>query len=700
MTPDKKVEKAPFVPPFVRFVASAIPMVFDDSMSYYECLAALTHYLQHDIVDVINNNATVTEEYIQLTKDLKEYVENYFANLDVQEEINNKLDQMAEDGTLQEIITAYIQANVAWTFDTVADMKSATNLVAGSYAQTLGFHSLNDGGGATYYISDSGTADEMSVIAVGDLYAYIVLPSVVTPEMFGAYGDGTTDDQSYINKALDSSKHIQFIGGKTYAIRGYEAGQAEGSTTGLLETTGLIVKSNTIVDLNYATIKILTNSRQNYHGFTVKNVSNVTIKNGNIIGDVDTHTGSTGQWGYGVALLHAENVELRNLTITKCWGDGINLNNSTGSAGSDNKNVYIVDCICDDNRRQGMSIESIDTIVVENSKFINTGKTEFTAPGSGVDIEPGNNYNKCEKITFDNCLFEGNYRSGLIMTGSYEMYYISVLNSKLINNMAGLEAVNDHGNIAINVGQYVRVENCTIGGNTPGNIYFRTTHSGTAKEHNYFDIKNNVIYNEHFLVRPINCNYVDFNIEGNTITASNNFNTYMIQFETNTGYTTDNKYDRFNCINNVFKCDKTNTVLSWIYCGYPDNSGINSAEIRGNEFYYATKQIQIGTPCTISENKFICNYTSVININGGGIEDSIFMITNNLFECCNVGNSSRGLIEDWPQIYYIYALNNTVLTDKAINGNDVPADPQVHADVMKMFVYDRTHSIAANNNIY
>lgn len=106
MTPDKKVEPAPLVPPFVRFVASAIPMVFDDSLSYYECLAALTKYLQ-DVVDVINNNGAVTEEYIALTKELKEYVENYFANLDVQEEINNKLDAMVADGTLTTLIGNY-----------------------------------------------------------------------------------------------------------------------------------------------------------------------------------------------------------------------------------------------------------------------------------------------------------------------------------------------------------------------------------------------------------------------------------------------------------------------------------------------------------------------------------------------------------------------------------------------------------------
>lgn len=127
MTPEKKVEPAPLVPPFVRFVASAIPMVFDDSLSYYECLAALTKYLQ-DVVDVINNNGAVTEEYIQLTNDLqsaftelKTYVDTYFDNLDVQTEINNKLDEMVEDGSLTAIITPIVGDQIDQLSQTVTD---------------------------------------------------------------------------------------------------------------------------------------------------------------------------------------------------------------------------------------------------------------------------------------------------------------------------------------------------------------------------------------------------------------------------------------------------------------------------------------------------------------------------------------------------------------------------------------------------
>lgn len=214
-----KIQKAPMVPPFVRFVCSAVPMVFDDSLSYYEALCALWKWLQDDVVNVINNNATVTEEYIELTKELKTFVEDYFDNLDVQEEINNKLDQMAEDGTLEEIMAHYLEAKVAWTFDTVAEMKASTNLVNGSYAQTLGYHSVNDGGAGIYKITNTGIANEMDVVAVGSLYAHLVTSTTLHPEMLGAYGDDTHDDSAALQRAFNLNNcNVELLNGKTYSF--------------------------------------------------------------------------------------------------------------------------------------------------------------------------------------------------------------------------------------------------------------------------------------------------------------------------------------------------------------------------------------------------------------------------------------------------------------------------------------------------
>ena len=48
------------------------------------------------------------DEYIAKFVELKDFVDTYFENLDVQEEINNKLDEMAEDGTLQQYVDDFL----------------------------------------------------------------------------------------------------------------------------------------------------------------------------------------------------------------------------------------------------------------------------------------------------------------------------------------------------------------------------------------------------------------------------------------------------------------------------------------------------------------------------------------------------------------------------------------------------------------
>lgn len=206
------------IPLFRRFVLQNFPFIEQDfdALTDYQLICKVVEYL-NKVIEVTNETTGQVELLTTAFTQLKDYVDHYFDNLDVQEEINNKLDEMAEDGTLQEIITAYIQANVAWTFDTVADMKSATNLVNGSYARTLGYHAINDGGGALYKITDNGTANEMDVIAIGlTLFATLIVPTVVTPEIYGAYGDGTHNDKDAIQRAIDQNRCVTMT--KDYLI--------------------------------------------------------------------------------------------------------------------------------------------------------------------------------------------------------------------------------------------------------------------------------------------------------------------------------------------------------------------------------------------------------------------------------------------------------------------------------------------------
>lgn len=80
-----------------------LPLVYDDSLSYYELLCKVVNYL-NDVISNVDGLKVDIDNLLKAYNELQDYVNNYFDNLDVQEEINNKLDSMVEDGTLDNII--------------------------------------------------------------------------------------------------------------------------------------------------------------------------------------------------------------------------------------------------------------------------------------------------------------------------------------------------------------------------------------------------------------------------------------------------------------------------------------------------------------------------------------------------------------------------------------------------------------------
>lgn len=104
------------------------------------------------------------------------------------------------------------------SFETVADMKAATDLKAGMTCHTNGFHSAGDGGAAWYKVTSTGTANEMDVIALQDglIATLVIIENHVTPEMFGAYGDGTHNDAQSVKRAISVTLSVDAV--NTYLI--------------------------------------------------------------------------------------------------------------------------------------------------------------------------------------------------------------------------------------------------------------------------------------------------------------------------------------------------------------------------------------------------------------------------------------------------------------------------------------------------
>ena len=620
--------------PFKWFILENFPFIEDDfdALTNWQLFCKLGAYMNM----VINSQNTVGEQVENLTDafiGLQNYVNDYFDNLDVQDEINNKLDDMVEDGSLTSIISAFINSTAIWCYDTVSAMQSANNLINGSYARTLGYYSKYDGGGALYKIENTSTA--YSISCQNNLKANLIAENnQICVNQFGAKGDGQTDDQDAINLAYTYANTrniglITFKRGATYMVRGYEEGQPEGGAQGAWLTTGIVVKSNTITDLNNCLIKVIANSRKNYNIFSVNDVSNVTIKNGKLMGDISSgHTDTGGEFGFGVAVRCSHNTILKNLHCSKFWGDGIIYHRGAEQSNVSN-NALIEDCICDDNRRQGLSITCVTEIKVINSKFTNSGKTLRTNPASGVDIEPYST-ETVENVYFENCDFNDNYNDGLTIMN--ETKNVIVKDCRFINN-PGTTSQSDVGILG---GYNIIFENCQFG----------------DEEHNFKVFY--MIPTSH--TRIINCVFFD----GRCTVSSNKMTDGLVEFINNTfyrkstttdynavieGYTSDSTTLNDNNIvvitGNKFYNKSGNRKTNITYVRFPYSAKFKKLICTDNLFKDSKRAIHCNGSMIVKDNNFVTTYEHPIYIGTRPDGDTpTRVISNNIFEQCSYATQS------------------------------------------------------------
>lgn len=189
--------------PFKRFCMTIgeLPSSYMESMTYYEMLEWLCNYLEKTVIPAVNNNANALTE-------LQNYVNNYFENLDVQNEINNKLDEMAESGELAEIIAQYLQLAGVIAFDKISDMVSAQNITNGSICRTLGESNYLDGKGAFYKIrtiTNNDTVDGETIIALN-------VSNTLIAEKIPDYNINRLNSEiTSINNRIDNLNHKKYV---------------------------------------------------------------------------------------------------------------------------------------------------------------------------------------------------------------------------------------------------------------------------------------------------------------------------------------------------------------------------------------------------------------------------------------------------------------------------------------------------------
>lgn len=153
--------------PFKNFVITIgnLPTAYLESMSYYEALTYLTNYIANNIAPAERANS-------EAIKELQEYVADYFDNLDVQEEIDNKLDEMVSDGTLAEIINQEIFTELNTKIDNLADEFNITSFATFSPANNN--MTINNGN----YVSGDITIAKNASGTIAKIYGTVIISNV------------------------------------------------------------------------------------------------------------------------------------------------------------------------------------------------------------------------------------------------------------------------------------------------------------------------------------------------------------------------------------------------------------------------------------------------------------------------------------------------------------------------------------------
>lgn len=97
--------------PFRFWCHKILPLVYDNSLSYYELLCKVVAYL-NKVIESNNNLVVDVDTLRKALRELEDYVEHYFDNLDLQEEVNKKLDEMAESGELAVLLKGLIKYEI------------------------------------------------------------------------------------------------------------------------------------------------------------------------------------------------------------------------------------------------------------------------------------------------------------------------------------------------------------------------------------------------------------------------------------------------------------------------------------------------------------------------------------------------------------------------------------------------------------
>lgn len=519
-------------------------------------------------------------------------------------------------------------------YNNVAEMKQSTRLKVGMAAKTLGYYSANDGGGAYYTIREKADGDvddggSVHELANGLVAELIVENGIVNVKQFGAKGDGVTDDTVVIQNALNAGSTVIFPDGI------YMVNAVKNLKLVSRENMHIIISPN-------AEVKSITTSATNYYIFALLRCKNITIDGGGkITGDVDTHTGTDGEWGYGIQIYHSSNILIDNLELSKLWGDGVYIGDYID--GTHSENVTVRNCYIHHNRRQGISVGYGRDILIDSCLITDIAGT---APQSGIDIETEGNASTFEaqkNIHVRNTIIKNCAGYSIITIGLMENINITdcILDKYLVTSLKGNVSINNcnlsgeiRGEKSFD-GASLTIENCTADGNVILDIPTTKIHGG--KYANIFKIGSGEI-------KVDDCKTGRFNSSGNS----------SVNNSTMTHIDISGSDNRFN------GCTITQNITSTTGANASFNDCNISARIWGSTFNIlsfehcriisdASPKVTITQEYTLNNCSFIVTVTNWYFLITAKDAECVFINNDFNFDTIQTNSDNVGLIGTWAK---------------------------------------------------
>lgn len=395
--------------PFRYWCQKILPLVYDDSLSYYELLCKVVDYLNKTMEDVTNMDVDITN-LLNAYNQLQEYVNNYFSTLDVQEEINNKLDNMVEDGTLDCIFAKYFSLwlnpdNFGAVGDGVTDDSKAINSCITEAINTNlpVVFSPNK----TYYIDNSISIN--NYVNILKTSAKIKVAENVTGIVINC---PSAVDRQYLNNSFKISVNLECIGGiGIHIVSGYSITFENCS----IKNAKVGIQVDASAELSFINIRISGNANGDY-GIIDNGGDNSYIN----IFMYNCFTGFTiNKW---VSIIHLH-----------CWMDK-NFNNSIGV--ETNASCYICNSYIDSYaikiyNKASASLYICNTDFYTSAEFYND---TFNVP---ILFYCDNN-NAFRYSFFVNCIYESSVKAKLsnipvLNTNTINCRFVSITNNSALN---------------------------------------------------------------------------------------------------------------------------------------------------------------------------------------------------------------------------------------------------------------------------